>query len=483
MKQSLKTIFNTVVLAVFLLSCSSSQLVLDENMEIPVRANKYERAILENIHKKRFREAVLAAARYEHDLPTRYSSPTFQNDLFQSERYHLSFQSPFTDWEKVEPKEIGFDILLALQGKANGDSFFLLIEKLPELGEKDQLLKIAKKMASDFGVVKSQQFQFIGHHRMLVTQIDAKKGRPLFVMINVSHDTNVSASEHLFTFVLSSSPENYQENEKRLFKIVQNADFHYKPADEKKVKAIQKEIKNKFSEKKSPFSILYFANELSAIGEYNLAADELAELRNFLSKHMQKPYIERDTAKHPAYGIYLTNPDKRRWKLSIERVWPKIVPIDLVEVFDLEDAGLKKNFRNETGSIRSFLMDYEWWEGIKIGIFDPVSTFGPKIIKKLDDKASLEGLATNVGRSNATSIGSIERERHITIKGNFAHEAIINPAFFYGVLKIKQTVVIQPGFILVIFMIADTNDFQKKFEEYDRIINGEWLQIGEYKEI
>ena len=427
--------------------------------------NNFEREILENVEKGEFREAIISAAEYEQELISRYTPPTFQMDLFQSEADHLSFHSSFTDWKQVGLKELeipewvpmmGLNNLLTLKGKVEDDRFVILsmnvgqIEQRMGLSEPgrtrlsdQELLSYSVSMAGDFGVVKKQEFKTIGDHHALVLDIGTPMGGPPITLVSLVH------GKRLYGFLLMSSLGNRQHNERRLFELIKTVDFKYKPADEAKIKM----IRGKFAGKDEPLAILQCINQLAAIGEYNAAAEQLARLRIFLNQHMPKPFIEGNVARNPVYGVSLANPDDKKWKLSIV----------------------------DAGAMNMLLLEDKWsvkGEGMAILILDTILTYGPQAAKAIRDEEEEKGFLIGAGRGGALSIGTaIENERFTTMKGSLAYEATV-ATNFPGV-KAKCVFILRSGSMLGFLMMADANTFQEKIEEYERIIQGDWLQIDD----
>lgn len=421
---------------------------------------QYERQILKEVKGKNYRKAISVAAEYEQQLLARYSQPTFHMDLFQSEADHLSFHNSFTDWKQVGLKELelpewlsmmGFDVLLALEGKVEDDRFLIISMNLGRIEQRmglaepgrthlsdQELLLGAIMMADNFGVVKNHEFKTIGDHHTLVLDIDTPFMGPSVYLVNLSQ------GRKLYAFILISSAGDLQDNQKRLFELIKTVDFKYRPADEASIR----EIRKKFSGQDGPVSILRCISQLAAIGEYNAAAEELARLRIILNQCMPKPYIKGNVARHPAYGVSLGNPDDKRWKLSIEEEGP-------TKMLILEDRF----------SVRE--------EGMAVVVLDSVLAYGPQAAKAIEDEELKKEILIGVGRGSALSMGTIENERFITVKGIFAYEATVAPNVPGA--KAKCVWMIQPGFMLGILMMADANAFQEKIGEYERIIQGDWL--------
>ena len=439
----------------------------NEKAEINDVAAQFEKEILSCAQQKEFREAIIKAAEYEQELIFRYPPARFQDNLFQSEAEHLSFRSSFTDWKKIGLKELeipewlpmmGFNILLAQEGKVEEDRFIAItmnmgkIEQRMGLSESGQgkmtdqeLLLGGTMIANQFGAVTNQQFKTMGDHSVLTMEIGTPLGGPPIVMVNLAN------GRQFYSFVLISSLRNQQDNENKLYELIQTLKFNYKPANTDKIKATREKItdNNEFQQR------LKCATELAAIGEYNAASEELADLRTLLSQRMQKPIVKDNTAQYPDYGVTLTNPDDTKWKLSIEDM-----------------GGTKMLLLEEKRSVKN--------EGIAILILDTIMAYGPQAAKAFEDDEQKKELLTGGGRGSALSIGTnIENEQFSTLKGDIAYEAVV--ATNMPGLKAKCIWTLRPGFMLGILMMVDTNSFQQKIKEYEKIIQGDSLKIQAQK--
>ncbi|MCK4245542.1 MAG: hypothetical protein KAX20_07960, partial [Candidatus Omnitrophica bacterium] len=358
--------------------------------------NKFEKEIISYVKTREYRKAIISSANYEQELVSRYELPSFQMDLFRSEADHISFHSSFIGWKQVGLKELGipewlpmmgFNILLALEGKVENDRFILLsmdmgkIEQRMGIAKQDkkelsdqELLLFATVMAGNFGVVKKQEFKTIGDHRVLVLNIGSPMGESPVTMVNLSH------GKRFYAFLLISSLRNRQNNEKKFLELIKTVDFKYKLPNEVKIKKIRKKCSDR------PASILQCVAQLSIIGEYNSATEELSRLRILLNQLMPKPFIKRNVAKYPAYGVSLANPDEKKWKLSIE----------------------------EAGAVAQLLLMDKWSvkeEGIVILILDTILAYGPQAAKALEDEEETKQFLIGGGRASALSLGNIESER------------------------------------------------------------------------
>ena len=192
----------------------------------------------------------------------------------------------------------------------------------------------------------------------------------------------------------------------------------------------------------------------ATIGEYNAAAEELGRFRLVLHQNISKSFIKGNVAQIPAYGVSLVNPDEKKWRLSIEEQ-------GAIKILQLKDRWSLKE------------------EYIEIAVIDLVLAHGPQVARVYEDEEMAKQSLITAGRAGAATVGSdIEQERFILFKGNSAYEAIIK-SYMPGVKVKGLWMTPRPGFMLIIFMQVDSNTFQEKIAEFDKIIQGDWLQIGD----
>ena len=424
--------------------------------------DRYDHEILEQIHKDAFRQAITAIAEYEISLLNSYAQPTFELDLFQSEAHHLSFHSSFTGWTPIPIEEaelskmvmLGFDILLILDNQASEVDLLKVFSydmgKIADRVEPDQseltekqLQNSANMMASNFGVVKDQVFRTIGKHSTLVQEIAMPMGGSLATAVNLEND------RRFYYFYLATSSRNREENRNHLFELVKTIDFNYKPADEVRIDQILKRC----TTSSEPEHVLKCVRELAIAGEYNAATDELLKLRSFLASRMPEPYIEGNQAYFPAYNITLVNPDPQKWKLSM-----------------VENGG----------TLQMLLLEDRWSvkeEGMGILVMDLVLTYGTQVLQLINDEESQKEFLIGGGRGAALNVGDeIEDERFTMIKNDLAYEA----TFSMNVpgLKGKLFAVMRSGYMVGVLIMADIRKFQEKVAEFEEIIQGELLLIG-----
>ena len=384
-------------------------------------------------------------------------------DLFQSEADHLSFHSHFIGWKQIGLKELGipgwlsmmgFNYLLTLEGKTENDRFILLSVNFGQIEQRlgqgntnkkvftdEKLLQAATMLASNFGVVKKQEFKTIGGHPVLVLNIGLSQTKSITAI-------NLGYNRRFYSFMLVSSIRNRTANEEHLIETIKSADFQYKLLNETKIKKIDEQ----FIEKNDPKSILQCVKQLATIGEFNETANKLAILRNILSQRMSKPFIKKNVAYHPAYNIKLLNPNTKKWKLSVQN----------------------------SGSNAVLLLEDKWSvkeEGIGVIVMDTVLAYGSQAAKAIQTEKMKKELLIGFGRGGANSLGNIESERFTEIKGDLAYEATILTNMAGGI-RAKSLSMLRPGFVIGIIMLVDSNTYNTKFDEYDKIIKGDWLQIG-----
>lgn len=448
-------------LTVGLLTCSmlaSSSLLLAEEAKAAPSIDQVVRTFSERItglyKRGEYRQAALATVEYEQSLLRRYSPPTYELGLLQSEKEHLSIYVSFDSWrQKSEiemdiPKELemmGISVLLALEGSSETESMGIMSWDLSQIerrmGGSDGfsvtsdrgLQMMGQMMASQFGTVRSQRFRTIGDHRVLWLEIVTPMMGP-DVRLAI-----LPQSGRVFAFLLTSAASNIEENENKLKDTIKTASFDYKPSDDAAVVAARE--KRPGSDVESRLSC---AGRLAELGEYNAAAKELAELNLSLYEQMPGPVVKGDVGSLPAYGVTVKNPDPERWALSTE--------VDgLSQSIVLEDRS----------SVQG--------EGIMVGVMDFIATYGPKVVALMMNEEIKRTTLRDSGRGVGMMLGRIEDEKFVTIRGSLAYEAIV--AVNMPGLKARLQVIDQQGVSILVLAFVRASKFQEQMAKYNEIIN------------
>ena len=415
----------------------------------------FEKQVFHHVRNAEFLQAIKASAEYAQNLLSRYPQSTFEKAFFRSAAEHMSFHSAFDNWSRVGEEQlglpetlasVGFNVLLALEGSAGEGKFFLCsvdfgqierqmsLEPSGKTGFTDQeMMLMSKMLAMQFGVIRTKEFKKVGSHRVIVLSIDTPVTDPSVCLVNLA------CKQRLYMLVLISSVGNYSENEKQLFDTIKSISFDYKSADETKIKS----VRERFSDRNDVESVLECVRSLAELGEYNAAAEELARLQLLLIRQMPKPHISGNQANDPVYGISVTNPDDKKWKLSV-----------------MQEGGLRGILITDRFSVKE--------EGVLIQVIDSVLAYGPRGAKAMAQMMDRKEFLTGVGRGAAMFTGRIERERFTPFKGGLAYDATIkvnSPG-----LKARILCTERKDFILMILMLLDSNEFQDKVKEYEKIV-------------
>ena len=197
-------------------------------------------------------------------------------------------------------------------------------------------------------------------------------------------------------------------------------------------------------DRQSVESVLQRVERLANLGEYNAAAENLADLRLLLHGRLPRPAVKNNKASCPAYGVTLENPDPRKWKLSTQ----------------------------QEGMLQAILLEDKWSvsdEGIMVMILDTAMVYGPEVAQMLQDEENSKETMIYTGRGGAMSAGRIESERFTTIKGSIAYEAIIVPNI--PGMKVREQLIQRPGHMLMVLLFGSANNFEDKLAECDRILD------------
>lgn len=444
---------STVTIVIICVATTTQTFASEITVELP---NVFEKQILHHEQNAKFIEAVKSCVEYEQNLLNRYSQPTFENGLFQSAVEHMSFRSAFNNWSKGSVEDMrdfksaavmGFNVLLLLQGDPQEDKFFLCaidvgnmenrmglqLSGRGEFSDREMML-MSQSLAAGFGgVVRTKEFKKIGDHRVLTMSLGTPVPGPSISL------TTLASKRRLYVLILTSSMGNYPQNKKQLFDTIRNISFDYKPADETRIES----IRARFRGKTGMESVLSCVRSLAKLGEYNSAVEELARLRLLLVKRMPRPYLEGNLAKDPVYGISITNPDNKKWKLKL-----------------MTEGGLRGILIADQFSVKE--------EGIVIQVLDPVLAYGPQAAKMMTQMMDQKEFLTTVGQGAAMFSGQIERERFTRFRGDLAYDATVR-VNFPGV-KARILCAQQKEFILMVLMLADLYTFEEKIKGYEKIV-------------
>ncbi|HNT86520.1 MAG TPA: hypothetical protein PKL84_01525 [Candidatus Hydrogenedentes bacterium] len=402
------------------------------------------------------------AAEYEQELLTQYKAPTFEMGLFQSEAAHISFHNPFDGWREVSPEELdipkeivmtGFVPLLLLEDPTAGKrvAVFLINGKQLErrTGVADQMpsfdsevgLQLLAQMTSElFGVAKGSAATTIGDHRVLSVEIAPPVYGTAGRMVLLARDGLV------FSFVLVSTATDMSACNAKLEDLIKTASFDHKPAD---LAAINEHRDD--CDRQDIASVLKCAENLARLGEYNAAAEDLADLRLLFYQRLPQACVNGDTGAIPAYGVRLKNPDADKWNLTAETA----------------------------GAMQMVLIEDKYsvyGEGLIVMAVDTNIMYGPQLDEMLGSEEQERDSLIGAGRGGTMILGQIERERFTKIKNSLAYEAIVTPNM--PGLKGRSLVLKRPGHLLVIMSLVNASEFELKLAEHDRILD-DCLQVGE----
>ena len=423
--------------------------------------SNYEMEILKLCEDKDYREAIQVAGKYEQDVLSLYTPPSYHMGLLQSESQHVSFHSHFDSWKQVGieelgvPKELtimGFNILLSLEGKSEEERFAVFCIDADRLeshigdSSSSQLLVndrgliiLGKMFAGNFGMVRNHYFNKIGEHRALILDVASQfTGPDIRIVLLTKHG-------RMFMYLLLSSAGDIESNESLLFDTIKTTSFDYKPEDSDAIARIRSRHK-----KKDISWMLNCIKALTEIGQYGAAAEDLTGLKHLLYPMLPHPSVKGQVAHCPAYGITLTNPDSDRWALNV-----------------LQEGAMQMILLEDKLSVKQ--------EGIGVAVIDLLMAYGADIVNLFKDETTAKEYLINGGRGGASVIGSIEEESFAHVRGKLAYEAIVIPNM--PSLKARIQFINMGDYAVMLFALIDKNDFTAKLIELDRIINSDFLKF------
>lgn len=424
--------------------------VLDESM------NGFEIQILRHLEEDEVVQAIKMCGEYGRDLLSRYATPVFKKGLFSSEAENMTMKVAFENWQQIKEGDfslssksamtLGVRLLLLLKGTGATDNFLLCTSNLGELAAQigtgfgtgetlsdNELKLLSQSFAAGLGQVRTIEIKPIGKYRAVILDIEPLEGGPLVCLAGLSHKQKV----HFF--LLTSSVANYGKNEALFLETISSIDFNYEGPNEAKIRS----VRDRFSDKDDPQTLLKCVRELVRIEEYNAATEDLMRLRMLCVEKIPKPKVVGDTAKDETYGLSVTNPDSKRWQLQVLK----------------------------GGQLRGILLADQSSRGptgILIQILDPVVLYGPEVMRIMAENMNAKEYLAVACQGAARYVGRIERERFTEVSGKLAYDTIVD----VGSPQVRARMLgrLERDFVLIIVMIAEVDNFRVTAREYEKII-------------
>jgi hypothetical protein len=421
---------------------------------------KHETEITADLAKGNIREAIMAVCHYEEAVRGCYPGPSYENGLFQSEADHLSFFCPFDTWTRIEAKDsglpdwlpsVGVDFPLILSNKKNSDRLAIMSLDCGTLmramgvtdfgsSEKDLSL-VAAMLEQSLGVEQAKSYEDIGDHKMFVVELTSQTGDPVEMCF-------VANLGKIYAFIVICTSSESAELKAKLLSMMKTVDFHFKPADNKKIAAIRAKI----TDPKDVSQQLQCIRELTLSGEYGDACLDLTNLRLNIGDRIPKPVDSGGVTHFDSYGITLTNPDATTWKSEMQVTGG--IPMMLLENNTSVDVN-----------------------GIAVGVLDPLVIYGvhaDKMIGEHATESTKRSVLSGGGRGSLLSMGSnIESERFRTFKGMMAYEGITSTNM--PNVKAKVICALKSDYVLFVLLLVDSRDSDHQFSSYEQILDKELI--------
>jgi WD40 repeat protein len=426
----------------------------DDSNIVGELASVFEEQITQHLQRNDIIQAIKLCAEYQQRLSGCYPKPEFQNGLFQCEAENMTMRVAFENWQQVEIAAselfskaivLGAKPLLLLKGNIPTDNLLLCTVNLGGLTEQiglklgddetldDNKLKlISRSFAAGLGQLKTMEIKTIGKHRIVFSNIEPLDGVAQVCLATLEHKWRA------YFLLLTSAPDDYRQNEELLFKTISSISFDYKEPDEVKIKSII----DRFSAGEDPNILLKCVRELAKIGQYNAAAKQLMSLRVVCIKKIPRPEIIGNTAKDEVYGLSVTIPDEENWGL---------------EILKNETRGIIMEDKRSLGK-----------EGIMFLVLDPEVLYGSEAAKIMTECMNPQEFLTLACHGAAAYTGQVERQRFTEFGGRLAYEAVVK----LGSDKVKARMLgrLEKNYVLIIVMLAETDDFRRSVREYDTIL-------------
>jgi len=415
---------------------------------------KFEPQITENMAAGKFREALLVAAQYKEAVRACYPDPTYTDGALESEADHLRILPPFPNWTKVNTAVAkgtdgltGATQLVALMDPKTNDSLTIIssdqtmITKMsdaPTAGENEKLLTIyAQTMARLFGTPRYSSFANVGELRVLSLELSGQIGNPIEMRL-------FSHGDQVYTCILVCTPSEKAEMKDKLLTMMKSIDFHYKPAQQERITAIQAKVTDPTDVKQQ----LQAARELILCGEYNAAGTDIDKIRLTLAGRIPKPTVVGDAMRHETYGLTLTNPDPKTWKSFVQR-----------------SGGTDMMILANRAGVDT--------RAILVGVIDPIVIYGSRTVQMVGEKASEEmnkAYLSSSGRGGFMNIGGkIEKEQFRTFKGMLTYEGTATTNL--PNVKVRLLVSLRSNYILFMMLFVDPNNAERQFKDYETVLD------------
>jgi len=416
---------------------------------------KFEPQITENLASGKFREALLAAAKYKEAVRACYPAATYTNGVLESEADHLRISCPFKGWKRKDadlaknsdgPPPAGAVPFLALMDPKTNDTLAAIssdqtiinkMEDNPTPGETEKLLNIyGQIMGRLFGVPRYSSFATVGELRILSLELSGQTGNPIEMRL-------FSHGDQVYTFVLACAPSEKAEMKAKLLTMMKSIDFHYKPPQQERIAAIHAKVTAPTDVKQQ----LQAIRELVLCGEYGAAGADIDTIRLTLAGRIPKPVVIEDNIHYDTYGITITNPDPQVWKSVVQKS-------DGMDMMMLQNrAGVDTR-------------------GMLVAVLDPIILYGSRAEQMVGEKvpeAVNKTFLSNSARGGLMNInGKIEKEQFRTFKGMLTYEATATTNI--PNVKVKLLVGLHSNYMVFMLVFVDPSDAEHQFKEYETIL-------------
>ena len=417
-----------------------------------IEAN-YINDIDQKLKSQEYREAVKLMNKYELSIISQFPKPSYSGGVFKCSKTGLSFNSSFGNWKPMSEEDLEIDRTQLLQA---GCDVLLMLEE-PEEKKQFMLFNLdmrgtlrgmfseadAEMAFNDINMIKNQSIQ-LGSFFGAVADIKSRKMNDFDLITQEIADIVgepktaiyiVHKKGQFFIFLIKEETDEIQEFKNdvmHLMKTVQVESFKQKT----------------FTKNSDIISDLNQVSTLEKKGELHDALELLKDVRDMAKSKMPKALKQGNKCIFPSYGVSIKNPDSNKFKLDMDNSTP----------------GMSMAFLQEKYSVNE--------EGILVMILDLALSYPPAYLEsvKKDDQVKRDMLI-GAGRGGCMNTGELVQEKLIPFGEVTAYEGIVKMA---AMNNMKARILVVPSrdfdYAVMIMNINSSYGFDKKLEEYDKII-------------
>lgn len=420
-----------------------------------------EDRILRHIELGVYRDAIREISAWELEVESGRPSSVYESGSFRSRALNLTFQVP-GEWEPIDLSDeeslakirtLGSSLELLLKNEEPEAMFMFMStdvqRTVPALRDEpgevftdEMLFNQVRTSAAQFsGIFSSHEFMSIkGNDRALIAKI-LGPGEQFIVHLALLPD-----GSRLHIMMLISMGATKDATGDPLREILRTVELDHGEVGT----SLDQDLVGNARESQQPAAVLKAVRDLLARDQAELAASELAWLRQHLAAAIPGPRAEGNTVRWATYGISVENPDPESWNLELHREPPWGTAI--------------------------FLTEGELEEGLAVMVNDTLATT-PALASWLKDPSKDTRMLAEVAQRMAQEMGGeIADQEFTTLHGRLAYQVTLAP--MAGGLRARLLLQSRDDYLVGVILIAKSEGFDHQVERYETILRGRWIQLG-----